>query len=96
MVNVVAAFAYHFCLYLPAPIRQFGGHLFAETCRRSKLFLLVAVLKEFFFCSYNRRRSTMRISRVRRSDSGNYSCVAANVLGEKRTSVSINVRYSGK
>ena len=38
----------------------------------------------------------MRISNVRRSDSGNYSCVAGNVLGERRKSVSINVRYSGK
>ena len=95
MVNVVAAVAYHFCLHQ-------SGNLGATFSLRPVdvqncfLFLLVAVLKEFFFCSYNRRRSTMRISHVRRSDSGNYSCVAANVLGEKRTSVSINVRYSGK
>lgn len=41
-----------------------------------------------------KRRSTLRISNVRRSDSGNYTCVAGNVLGERRKSVSINVRYS--
>lgn len=41
-----------------------------------------------------RRRSTLRISNVRRTDSGHYTCKAVNALGSHSQSVSISVRYS--
>ncbi|XP_059097029.1 protein vein-like [Tigriopus californicus] len=41
-----------------------------------------------------RRRSTLRISNVRHTDSGRYTCKAVNALGSHSQSVSISVRYS--